>query len=159
MSQPRMPLPAHFRFRRLGPADTLPYAEHLLRLPGEDRRLRFYGDPGKAWLRDHARAALGEPHAFAHGAWEGGHLRAVALCPTVLGDAAELTLSVEAAWCRRGLARALLARLLRDAARQGCARALLPLEPAAPGLREFALSCGAREASEGAAAEFRLPPA
>ncbi len=155
-----MPPNAPLILRRLVAEDAAAYAAHLLRLPVEDLRLRFYGAVEEAWVRGHARAALDKPHAgLAQGACEGGLLRAVALCPTVQGGSAELTISVEAAWRRHGLARALVARLLHEAARQGCDRAVLPLEPAAPGLRAFALACGARPGagSGDGFAEFAVP--
>ncbi len=162
-AEPRMfhPTPlavfAPVLLRRLGPGDAAAYASHLLRLPGEDRRLRFYGAVGEGWVRDHARAAIAGCERVAHGAEAGPHLRAAALC-VPREEGAELGLSVEPGWRRIGLGRALVARLLRDAAQAGCRRALLPLEPEAPGLRALALACGAALAEGGWVAEFALAP-
>lgn len=158
MPQPVLPpAPAQPALGRLGPGHAGAYAEHLLRLPEEERRLRFYGAAGEEWLRGHARTALGEVSALGHGAWDGPRLRAAALC-LALPEGAEIRLSVEPGWQRIGLGRALLARLLADAARAGCRRALLPLEPEAPGLRGFALACGAALTEGGRAAVFALAP-
>lgn len=148
---------APIRLRRLGRGDGAAYGQHLLRLPAEDLRVRFFGAVSAEWVRGHAAGAF-EGGRIAHGATDGGGaLRAAALA-VPLPEGAELTVSVEPGFRRLGLGRALLLACCRDAARAGCRAARLPIEPEAPGLPELARALGAAVAEDGRVAVVALPP-
>ena len=107
--------------RSLAPTDLDLFERHLVRLSGACRQSRFGNIVSEAFVRGYAQrvdftntAVLG---LFVDGSIRGvAELRSLqaAWCPT-----AEVAFSVEGAWRRRGIATALLVRLINHAIRCG----------------------------------------
>jgi len=115
---------------RLQPSDADRYADHLLRLDEEDRRLRFFQEAPEFMIVMHAGAAACDGRiAFA---WEeDGEIRAAGelVADPERPNVGELAFSVEKDWRRRGLGGALMDALLEAGARAGFCRLELEFLP------------------------------
>ncbi len=113
-------------FRKLGSVDAAAMAAHLCRLPAQDRRLRFHGTVSPAWIESRY-AGLDWGRAVAVGLFDAGTLRGfVELAfdtPLPAPETrAELAISIEPAFQRVGLGRALAARAVTIARNRGAQR-------------------------------------
>jgi len=105
---------------RLEPRDADRYADHLLRLDDEDRRLRFFKDPPEFMIVMHAGAAACDGR-IAFGWEDDGEIRAAGelVADPDRPNVGELAFSVEKDWRRRGLGAALMDALINAGARAG----------------------------------------
>lgn len=111
----------HVHYRRLGPADRAQVQEHLLRLDPEDRRQRFCGPAGAAFIQGYCRR-LDLTRADVIGCFIDGVLRAVGELkpePSEALKTAEVTSSVEKAFRRQGIGSELFRRLAASARARG----------------------------------------
>ena len=103
--------------RKLWPADRPAFRDHLLRLDGESRRLRFGAPVADSFVNDYARTAFRlDTIMIAH--FEGQKIRAAAELRGLsfaFTPAAEAAITVETAWRNRGLGSQLMDRLLISA--------------------------------------------
>lgn len=108
------------QFFRLTPGDADRYADHLLRLEEEDRRLRFFKDAPEFMIVMHAGAAACDGR-IAFGWEEDGEIRAAGelVADSDRPHVGELAFSVEKGWRRRGLGAALMDALIDAGARAG----------------------------------------
>jgi GNAT superfamily N-acetyltransferase len=103
--------------RKLWSADRSAFSDHLLRLDAESRRLRFGAPVSDAFIAAYADAAFRlDTVVFAY--FESHHIRAAAELrglAMAYRPSAEAAITVEPAWRNRGIASALLDRLLTTA--------------------------------------------
>lgn len=135
-------------FFRLTPGDADRYADHLLRLDEDDRRLRFFRDAPEFMIVMHAGAAACDGR-IAFGWEEGGEIRAAGelVADSERAGVGELAFSVEKDWRRRGLGAALMQALIEAGARAGFARVELEFLP-----ENHAMAALARRFSQGVVA-------
>ena len=114
----RQSVDTSWRLIRLGPRDGDRYCDHLMRLDAEDRRFRFFEEPEEFLIALHAGAAVADGRVVV-GCESGGEIRGAGeLMPDPKAPGrGELAFSVERAWRRRGLGRALM-RAMIDAAKE-----------------------------------------
>ena len=100
-------------FTRLGPRDADRYADHLLRLSPEDRRLRFFGDAEDFLIELHAGAAASDKRIVAI-CEEDGVIRAAAelLADPTRPEVGELAFTVEEGCQRKGMGSALMKEVI-----------------------------------------------
>ncbi|WP_298421573.1 GNAT family N-acetyltransferase [Rhodoblastus sp.] len=121
---------ARRRFTRLGPDDADRYADHLLRLPDEDRRLRFFDETPEFLIQLHAGAASADGRIVAICEDEGFIRAAGELLPDPeRPEVGELAFSVEKDCQRQGIGGALMRELIEAGARAGFERLELELLP------------------------------
>jgi len=103
--------------RKLWSADRAAFQDHLLRLDAESRRLRFGGPVSNDFIEAYAAAAFRlDTVVFAH--FEDHHIRAAAELrglAMAYRPSAEAAITVEHEWRNRGIASALMDRLLTTA--------------------------------------------
>jgi len=123
--------PACRRFARLGTDDADRYADHLLRLDAEDRRLRFFDDAPEFLIHLHAGAAASDGRIVAICEEDNGEIHAAGelLADPERPDVGELAFSVEKSARRQGIGSALMRELIAEGARAGFARLELELLP------------------------------
>src|ERR1700739_2302061 len=104
-------------FRKLGPFETWRLRQHLLRLSPEERRLRFSGAVGDAFVTAHCER-IDLLRAVIIGHFENGVLRGAAelRLETGIAGRAELAVTVEGAYQDRGIGAELLGHALTVAA-------------------------------------------
>ena len=121
---------APIKLFRLTPGDADRYADHLLRLDEEDRRLRFFKDAPEFMIAMHAGAAACDGR-IAFGWEEDGEIRAAGelVADPDRPNIGELAFSVEKGWRRRGLGGALMDALIDAGARAGFSRLELEFLP------------------------------
>lgn len=107
--------------RKLWPTETEKFRDHLLRLDGDNRRMRFAHTVSDAFIEDYA-SRLSEMGSVVYGYIVDGEIRAVAELRK-LGDTwgreAEAAFSVESGWQDRGLGSELMGRVIRAARNRG----------------------------------------
>jgi GNAT superfamily N-acetyltransferase len=110
----------HLKLFRLTPGDADRYADHLLRLDEEDRRLRFFKDAPEFMIVMHAGAAACDGR-IAFGWEEDGEIRAAGelVADPEHPHVGELGFSVEKDFRRRGIGAALMDALVDAGARAG----------------------------------------
>ncbi len=108
------------QFRKLLPSESLLLQQHLLRLTDDDRRLRFGGGMMSARAIESYVRSIDRRRSWQVGYFSDGHLRGVAqivrpkaervghLVPFQKPGAAEIAVSVERPWQRRGIGTQLL---------------------------------------------------
>ncbi len=111
-------------FRKLWPAETEKFRDHLLRLDKETRRLRFGMPVNDPFIVDYA-ARTGDWNSIIHAFLVGGEVRAAAELRWI-GDhwsgEAEAAFSVEVDYQNRGIGSELLGRVVRSARNRGIER-------------------------------------
>lgn len=115
---PVRPTDALGRFRRLTAADGRHFRAHLLRLHPDDLRHRFMGTTPRTLVHRYVHA-LDWQHAIISGCFVGRSLRGVCELHPISGNRAEIAVSVERRFQRRGIGRALLGRTLVLARNRG----------------------------------------
>jgi RimJ/RimL family protein N-acetyltransferase len=113
----RPSLPAG-RFRRLRAADKRHLRAHLLRLHPDDVRHRFMGAMPRRLIDRHVRG-LDWQRAVLVGCFIGRSLRGVCELHPIVGNRAEIAISVERRFQGRGIGQALLGRILVLARNRG----------------------------------------
>jgi len=101
-----------------------------------------------AWTADAFARLLATPGAFALVAEAGGAPRAFLLARAAGGECEFLTLGTEISWRRRGLARALAARAMRDARARGARMIFLEVGAGNLPARHFYAGLGFREVGQ-----------
>lgn len=145
-------------FRRLWPAERHLYEAHLRRLDPESRRLRFGIAADDAALERLAQQT-GPPNAIVHAAVLADVVRGVSEVRPISGAwplTAEVALSVERGFRRRGLARALMARAVTTARNRGLSRLVLLCAEENIAVRRLARSFGAALEHQSGEVEGRL---
>jgi GNAT superfamily N-acetyltransferase len=104
-------------FRKLGPFETWRLRQHLLRLSPEERRLRFSGAVGDAFVTAHCER-IDWLRAVIIGHFENGVLRGAAelRLETGIAGRAELAVTVEGAYQDQGIGTELLGHAITVAA-------------------------------------------
>lgn len=108
-------------FRKLLPAETHAFRDHLLRLSRDERRMRFAHAVTDDFVVSYA-ARMSDNGAIVHAYVEAGVVRAVAELRKLSndwGDEAEAAFSVEAGWQDKGIATELMGRVIRSARNRG----------------------------------------
>lgn len=103
--------------RKLWPAETAKFQDHLLRLDKANRRSRFAHSVSDAFIVDYA-ARMSDMGAVVYGYIENDEVRAVAelrKLGDVWGHEAEAAFSVETTHQDRGIATELMGRIIRSA--------------------------------------------
>ena len=108
--------------RKLLPAETTKFRDHLLRLDKESRRMRFAHGVSDSFIEDYA-SRMNELGSIVYGFFDDtGEVRAAAELRK-LGDTwgkeAEAAFSVEKAYQERGLGNELMGRVIRSARNRG----------------------------------------
>jgi RimJ/RimL family protein N-acetyltransferase len=110
--------------RKLWPAETAKFRNHLLRLDKENRRMRFAHGVSDAFIEDYA-ARMNEMGSLVYAYLEEGEARAAAELRK-LGDAwgreAEAAFSVESTHQDMGIGTELMGRVIRSARNRGVQR-------------------------------------
>jgi GNAT superfamily N-acetyltransferase len=107
--------------RKLWPAETDKFRDHLLRLDKESRRLRFAHGVSDRFLEDYA-ARVNEQGAILFGYFEHGEMRAAAELRKLgetWGQEAEAAFSVEPGYQEKGIGTELMGRVIRAARNRG----------------------------------------
>lgn len=115
------PRGAHVRYQRLGEKDRAQILQHMMRLEPEDRRQRFCGPAGAAFIQGYCRR-LDLTRADVIGCFIDGVLRAVGELKPEPSDGyktAEITSSVEKPYRRQGIGSELFRRLTASARARG----------------------------------------
>jgi GNAT superfamily N-acetyltransferase len=115
------PLPDGGSIRKLWPAETDAYRDHLLRLDRDSRYRRFSGAMSDEVVARHA-ATAGELGVVVHGFFVDGVLRGAAELRrngSVMSHAAEAAFSIEQPWQSHGVGTVLLERTLLSARNRG----------------------------------------
>lgn len=133
--------------RTLWPNEGELIVRHLMRLSPEDRGSRFMAAAGEAQVRAHVERQFPRREAVI-GWFAAGTLRAVAEI-SVDGPRAEVALSVEGPWQRRGIGARLLARAVRKAQVRGARELVLYTAASNTPLIALAKNAGARFESHG----------
>lgn len=110
--------------RKLWPAETDRFRDHLLRLDKDSRRMRFAHGVSDAFIEDYA-ARMCEMGSIVYAYIEGGEVRAVAELRKLgdtWGQEAEAAFSVERAYQEMGLGSELMGRVIRAARNRGVNR-------------------------------------
>ncbi len=117
-------------FTRLGPRDADRYADHLLRLSPEDRRLRFFGDAEDFLIELHAGAAASDKRIVAI-CEEDGVIRAAAelLADPTRPEVGELAFTVEEGCQRKGMGSALMKEVIDAGVQAGFRKLELEILP------------------------------
>lgn len=125
---PQAPAPEaaslHGTIRKLWSPDEPAFAEHLLRLDGPSRRMRFAHAVSDDFIRDYA-SRMTANGAIVYGYVEDGRVRATAelrKLGTAWGNEAEAAFAVEPAFQDRGLGTELMGRVIRSARNRGIGR-------------------------------------
>ena len=157
----RHPSGLDIELRPLTKRDAAIHAEHLKRLPPEDRRTRFFlamNDAAITSYSDH----IDWKAAFVVGAFIDGTLRGVGELsePNAQGEA-EIALTVEPAYRHAAIGRILLAAMLVAAEAEGVTTARLLFLRENDAMRRLAGDIGARLSSASGVTEalVPLPPA
>ncbi len=137
--------------RRLLPADAPAYRDHLLRLLPDDRRWRFGGAVGDAWISDHA-ARLDYSRAILIGGFAGGLLVGSAL---VIGG--EMAVTTEAGHRRQGLGSALVQAALTQARNRGLAEVAIFYDPDNQAMARLAARFARQRRLDQGMVEARVP--
>ena len=107
--------------RKLWPAESGKFRDHLLRLDTASRRNRFAHAVSDSFIADYADR-MSENGAVLHGYFDGAELRAVAELRKIgdtWGEHAEAAFTVEAPYQEQGIATDLLGRVIRSARNRG----------------------------------------
>ena len=115
------PLPDGGLLRKLWPAETEAYRDHLLRLDPESRATRFSGAVSDEFITKHAET-IREFGVIVHGFFVDGVLRGAGELRTLgplFGHEAEAAFSIEKDWQSHGVGTALLERTLLSARNRG----------------------------------------
>lgn len=110
--------------RKLWPAETAKFRDHLLRLDKASRRMRFAHSVSDAFISDYAQR-MSELGAVVYAYIEDGEVRAVAELRKLgdqWGNEAEAAFSVEATHQDSGLGTELMGRIIRSARNRGVQR-------------------------------------
>jgi len=108
-------------YRKLTPADAPEMTRHLLRLDPQDRRCRFHGGVSDAMIEEHV-ARLDWLRTSAIGFFQGGALRGMAELAFQriwMPREAELAVTVERGWQKRGVGTELVRRAAGQARNRG----------------------------------------
>ena len=114
-------IPTAGSIRKLLPAETPLFAEHLLRLDGESRRLRFTHAVSDDYVATYAQTAA-DPGSIVYIYTLDGVVRAAAELKRtgpVWTDTAEAAFSVESAFANKGLATELMGHIILSARNRG----------------------------------------
>lgn len=107
--------------RKLWPAEKGRFGDHLLRLDRESRRMRFGHHVSDGFVEHYAESVRLEA-GITYGYFEHDELRAAAELRKIAegwGEVAEAAFSVESAYQNRGIATALMGRVIRAARNRG----------------------------------------
>jgi GNAT superfamily N-acetyltransferase len=107
--------------RKLWPMETQKFRDHLLRLDGDSRRMRFAHGVSEAFIADYA-SRMNDMDAIVFGHFEDGEVRAVAelrKLGAVWSPDAEAAFSVEAPYQNQGLGTELMGRVVQAARNRG----------------------------------------
>lgn len=132
------------------------YAEHLLRLPPRDRRTRFTGSVGDAYVRAHARSTLSSARTKVIGWFQGGILRGAAELCWNSDETAEAAFTIEPLYRKQGIGTSLATRLLRAAKNRGKTRITILTEADNIAMRRLGARLGAKFVVEGRDVEGTL---
>lgn len=160
---PRFSLP-WLLIRRLGEADRAALAEHLIRLPKEDRRTRFGGGSDDEAIRRHcdgldleetvcfaaldeAGDVIGAALGFTYGVGAGRHRQFI-----------EIAVSVAPEHRRRGLGANLVAQVCGAAAGCGAGAAVFEIDPSNIAMRNLVRHLGGLIAPLADSCEIPLSP-
>jgi len=128
--------------RSLAPHESDLFAEHLLRLPAEDRRSRFLHEVSDEIIREHAHA-YGPSDRRVIGWFRGGKLRgAVEL--DFSGEIAEAAITVEPEFRGAGVATGLMQSALRAASNRGAKKVIVRTSRENKPMLQLAKTAGAR---------------
>ena len=117
----------HGNFRKLLPAESLLFRDHLLRLDPESRRLRFANTVPDDYIATYAMKT-GDAGSLVYGFFEDGHLRAAGelkRASAFWGKTAEAAFSVESGYTNHGLASELMGLIIRSARNRGVSHLIL----------------------------------
>ena len=145
-------------YRKLLPSEKAKIREHFLRLDKEDRRLRFFGQVGDAFVESYCSKILVTDYAVL-GCFIDGELRAIGELRNeahLWNRTAEVAITVERAFQNLGIGTAILRQLIglgqHDLGDCACAGGALACHHA-PGGRNARLGGGAQVAGAQIAAE------
>lgn len=114
-------------FRKLLPAESLLFRNHLLRLDQESRRLRFANSVPDDYIAAYAMKAA-DAGSLVYGFFENGHLRAAGELKRASAfwtSSAEAAFSVESGYTNHGLASELMGLIIRSARNRGVKHLIL----------------------------------
>jgi GNAT superfamily N-acetyltransferase len=107
--------------RKLWPTETHIFRDHLLRLDGESRRMRFAHGVSEAFIADYA-SGMDAMNSVVYGYFVDGELHAAAELRKLgmaWGDNAEAAFSVEADYQNQGVGTELMGRVIKAARNRG----------------------------------------
>jgi RimJ/RimL family protein N-acetyltransferase len=114
-------------FRKLLPAESLVFRDHLLRLDADSRRLRFASTVPDEYIAAYAMKAA-DAGSLVYGYFDNGHLRAAGelkRASAFWGRSAEAAFSVESGYTNHGLASELMGLIIRSARNRGVRHLIL----------------------------------
>lgn len=117
----------HGNFRKLLPAESLLFRDHLMRLDPDSRRLRFANSVQDDYIASYAMKAA-DAGSLVYGFFENGHLRAAGelkRASAFWGKTAEAAFSVECGYTNHGLASELMGLIIRSARNRGVSHLIL----------------------------------
>ena len=113
--------------RKLWPAETAKFRDHLLRLDKQSRRMRFAHAVSDSFIAEYA-AQMSANGAVVYGYFEGDRVCAVAELRKIgdtWGHQAEAAFSVEAEYGDKGIGTELLGRVIRSARNRGVSHLIM----------------------------------
>lgn len=127
LSQLATPQNLNGNFRKLLPAESLVFRDHLLRLDADSRRLRFASTVPDDYIAAYAMKAA-DAGSLVYGYFDNGHLRAAGelkRASAFWGRSAEAAFSVESGYTNHGLASELMGLIIRSARNRGVRHLIL----------------------------------